>query len=203
MKTKPFILPRNKENPFIAEKANRRSFLSKCALGSAGFLFLRKIKVWDDPNEVYLQIDILVDKYFGVYRTCSQTAFQVLNEIFNLDADNITSALASFPGLAYRGETCGVVTAGLLAIGLVYEENTGGTEQMKLSYEPSLEFCAAFENEFGTTRCEDVIATISKEKHVVSKSEDYGKLAQQGVLNHCPALLKKSLKLAADRIIKA
>ncbi len=188
----------------------RRSFISKTALGSAGFLFIpqlvgsnpRKFQDNKDKEEIYKQIDILVNKYFPVYRTCSQTCFHVLNEVFGLESENIVKALASFPGIVMRGETCGAVTASLLAIGLVYEENLVDEERKRASFAPSLKFCSAFENEYGTTQCRDVIEHVSGEKRTISQPEDYGMLAQQGVLNHCPEVVKKTLKTAADIILE-
>ena len=169
----------------ISSHFNRRSFITKSTCGSLGIMFKTGLegsnsgsyKITGTKEEIYKQIDGLVYKFFPIYRTCSQTTFQVLNEIFELKSDNITKALASFPGIAMRGETCGAVTASLLAIGLVYEENMVDKERKRLSFAPSVKFCSVFEGEYGSTRCRDVIEHESGKKYPLIKPEDYQAVA--------------------------
>lgn len=144
----------------------------------------------------------MVYKNFQVYGTCSQTAFSSLNEVFNLDAENIIKALASFPGIAMRGETCGAVSGCLLGIALVYEKDSDNTERPKLSAAPSINFCTRFENEYGSTRCRDVIRKVSNKEYQITKPQDYGILAQEGALNNCPLVQQKALHIAADIILE-
>lgn len=206
MKNQSFL---KSQKQYSTNKFSRRSFLSKSAFSSLGIFILPGFNhpvyqphpINKTKEEIYKQIDELVDKYFPVYGTCSQTTFHVLNEIFELKSENITKALASFPGVAMRGETCGAVTASLLAIGLVYEEDLAESKNKRLSFGPSVKFCSDFEKEFGTTRCQDVIEHVSGKKYTITKPEDYGQLAQEGVLNHCPAVVKKAIKTAADIIL--
>lgn len=153
-------------------------------------------------EEIYKQLDELVYKNFQVYGTCSQTTFSALNQVFSLDADNIVKALSSFSEIAMRGETCGAVSGCLLGIALVYEKDSESTVRPKLSAGPSINFCTRFENEFGSTRCRDVIQKGTKKEYQITKPEDYSILAQEGALNNCPEVVKKAVHIAADIILE-
>ena len=188
----------------------RRSFISKSALGSVGFLLLPGVVgsnlyfYQDNKNkeEVYKRLDELVDKYYFLYGTCSQTSFHALNEVFDLNAENIIKGLVSFPGIALRGETCGAVTGSLLAIGLIYEEDKIDEERKRLSREPSFKFCSEFENEYGSTRCRDVIKHVTGKKYAVTKHEDYESMYEEGVFSLCPTVIKKAVRIAAGIILE-
>jgi len=154
-------------------------------------------------EEIFKQLDDLVDKYFPIFGTCSQTSFNALNETFNLKAKKVVKALASFPGIALRGETCGAVSGSLAAIALVYEEAImKDKENRGLSLEPSFTFCSKFEIEFGSTRCRDVIEQVTKKQYDISKPEDYEILAQEGVYTNCPRVVKKAVHIAAEIILE-
>lgn len=197
--------------PTCKNNCNRRSFILKGSQLVAGITLIPGILSVSASNfsfqkrtkeEIYQKLNELVFKNFSVYGTCSQTAFSTLNEVFKLDADNITKALASFPGIAMRGETCGAVSGCLLAIALVYEKDSDSKERPKLSDGPSMNFCTRFENEYGSTRCRDVIQKVTNKEYKITKPEDYGIVAQEGVLNNCPEVVKKAVHIAADIILE-
>ncbi len=182
-------------------KTSRRRFLrysTTVALGTVLGLELnscsgKKIT----RSEIDKEMNELVDEYLPVYGTCSQTSFHALNKAFDLKSDKFIRALAPFPGVAMRGETCGAVTGCLCAISLVYEEEKPGN---KLSDKPSLEFCHRFENEFGSTRCRDVIIHMTSKEYSILKPEDYQVLISEGALGHCDEVIKNAIGIAADII---
>ena len=198
--------------PSCADKCNRRSFINKSVCSSLGItlytsLFISTLTSCSSSKkskeEIYKQLNELVDKYLPVFGTCSETSFYALNETFNLKADKFVKALASFPGIAGRGETCGAVSGSLLAIALVYEEdNIKDKEKQRLSREPSFTFCSKFENEYGSTRCRDVIESVTGKKYNVTKPEDYKILRQDGALDNCDKVIKKALHIAAEIILE-
>ena len=154
-----------------------------------------------DKEEIYKQLDELVDKYYTLYGTCSQSSFHALNEVFDLKAENIIRGLVSFPGIALRGETCGAVTGSLLAIGLVYEDDQIDEDRKRLSRAPSFKFCSEFESEYGTTRCRDVIEQVTGKKYTVKNHKDYESMYEEGVFSLCPVVIKKAVRIAADIIL--
>jgi C_GCAxxG_C_C family probable redox protein len=195
---------------FCNGTCTRRSFISKSTLGSMGFILIPGAAVSNsrfyfgnkNKEEIYKQLDELVDKYYPIYGTCSQSSFHALNEVFDLKAENIIKGLVSFPGIALRGETCGAVTGSLLAIGLVYERDKIDKERKRLSRAPSFKFCSEFENEYGTTRCRDVIEHVTGKKYLVTKPEDYESMYEEGVFSFCPIVIKKAIKIAAGIILE-
>ena len=190
------------------KKTSRRKFIfsaSALAIGSAAFglNIPSETKKKRSKEEVYKQLDELVDKYLPVFGACSQTSFYALNKTFNLKADIIVKALASFPGIAMRGETCGAVSESLMGIALVYEADKydeKGTK--KLSLGPSETFCSEFENEFGTTRCRDVIKHNTGKEYVLTKKADYQAVSLDGGFKHCSGVIKKAVHYAADIIME-
>jgi C_GCAxxG_C_C family probable redox protein len=190
------------------KKTSRRKFISSAsalALGSAAFglNIPTESKKKRTKEEIYKQLDELVDKYLPVFGACSQTSFYALNKAFNLKADIIVKALASFPGIAMRGETCGAVSGSLMGIALVYEGDKYDEKgAKKLSLGPSETFCSEFENEFGTTRCRDVIKHNTGKEYVLTKKADYQAVSRDGGYKHCSGVIKEAVHYAADIIME-
>jgi len=192
-------------------RCNRRSFIAKSICTSLGiglsssllFTTAKPSQIGEKLQEDLLnKLDELVDKYFPVFGTCSQTSFYALNKVFNLDADEFVKALASMPGIALRGETCGAVTGSLQAIAMMFEEEIFDEERKRISREPSYRFCAEFEKEYGSTRCRDVIEHVTGKEYIIEKPEDYQLLGSEGVYYHCPAIIKKAVHLAAEIMLE-
>jgi len=207
MKTK-----QNPQHHSSTYKSNRRSFVIKSTVSSLGIslfsstfisAFTAIVNGEKSKEEIHKQLDELVDEYMPQLGACSQTSFYALNKVFKLKADKIVKGLASFPGIALRGETCGAVTGSLLAIGLVYEENMIDKEKKRLSRKPSVKFCSEFEKAFSSTRCRDVIEHVSGKKYDITKPEDYIQLGQDGVYKYCPTVVKKAVHIVADIILES
>ena len=201
----------NQHNPSYHGECNRRSFLMKSTCGSLGIslfsssfisAFAATVNSGKSKEDIHKQLDELVDEYMPQLGACSKTSFYVLNKVFKLKAEKIVKGLASFPGIAMRGETCGAVSGSLLAIGLIYEENMIDNEKKRASRGPSLNFCSEFEKEFGSTRCRDIIEHVSGKKYNITKPEDYIQLGQDGVYSYCPGVVKKAVHIAADLILE-
>lgn len=197
--------------PICSNRCTRRSFIVKSIYTSLGIglstnmlqaapSLLPVNKKQDE--EIFKVLDELVDKYFNVFGTCSQTSFYVLNEVFQLEAEELVKALISMPGIALRGETCGAVSGSLMAIALAYEEEIFDEERKGLSREPSYRLCTEFEQEYGSTQCRDVIEHVTGKKYNITKPEDYEVLGQENVYVHCPAVVKKAVHIAAEIILE-
>jgi C_GCAxxG_C_C family probable redox protein len=201
-----------KENLISAcnNMCTRRSFIGKSLCNTIGVFMLSNsftsafsdtLKTKKTREEIHKQLDDLVDEYMPVFGTCSQTSFYALNKTFKLKADRFVKSLASMPGIALRGETCGAVSGSLLAIAMAYEETKFDREKKRASRQPSITFCSKFEDKFVSTRCEDVVSHVSQKKYNVSRPEDYQMLAQDGVYKHCSNVVKQAVHIAADLIL--
>ena len=201
----------NRFKPVCDGQCTRRSFILKSICTSIGVAFStnlllagssKYINGRKQEDETTTELDELVDKYFPIFGTCSQTSFYALNKVFNINAEEFVKSLVSMPGIALRGETCGAVTGSLLAIAMVYEEDIFDEERKRLSRQPSYSFCSQFENIFGSTRCRDVIENVTGKKYNVNKPEDYEMLGSEDVYKHCPAIIKEAVHIAAKLILK-
>jgi C_GCAxxG_C_C family probable redox protein len=155
----------------------------------------------NNDEDIFSELDSQVDTYFPKFRTCSQTSFYALNNVFHLEGDQVARSLAAMPGVASRGETCGAVSGSLLAIALVYEESLFD-EEGKKSLEPSFRFCELFEKEFGSTRCRDVIFHVTGKRYEITQPEDYNTLRQEGAYVHCADVVKSATHFAASVILE-
>ena len=195
--------------PSCTKKCNRRSFIGKSIYTSLGIGLNSSMLVAASTSfssgkkqdeEIFKVLDELVDK--SVFGTCSQNSFYALNEAFNLKADKLLKALAPFPGIALRGETCGAVSGCLSAIALVYEDDDiYNKEKLGGSFKPSFTFCSKFEMEYGSTRCRDVIQKVTGKKYNIAKPDDYDVLRQEGASSPCRSVIKKAVHIAAEIIL--
>jgi C_GCAxxG_C_C family probable redox protein len=91
-------------------------------------------------------------------RCCAQGCLLALQEQFNLGDVLTFKAATAMPGIALRGETCGAVIGGLMAIGLAYgRESLDDWDGFLRAIRPARKFCRAFEKEFGSLMCRDVV----------------------------------------------
>jgi C_GCAxxG_C_C family probable redox protein len=191
------------------KKCNRRSFIVKSIYTSLGIGLNSSLLIAashpcssgkKQDEEIFKVLDELVDK--SVFGTCSQNSLYALNEAFNLKADKLLKALAPFPGIALRGETCGAVSGCLSAIALVYEDDDiYNKEKHGGSFKPSFTFCSKFEMEYGSTRCRDVIQKVTGKKYNIAKPDDYDVFIQEGASSHCRSVIKKAVHIAAEIIL--
>lgn len=180
----------------MKKELTRRGFV--CSLPAINFLIPQidiSILKKKSREDILSELNRLVEKYIILYGTCSQTSFQALNEVFGLKADIVTDALSPFPGIALRGETCGAVSGGLCALALSFNDRKN---KKNVSDKPAQEFCDRFEKEFGSTRCRDVIRSVTGKEYVIEKPEDYN---QVGALDHCTDVIINAVSIAADIIL--
>lgn len=152
-----------------------------------------------DLDDIIKELEELVDIYLPKIGKCSKTSFYVLNKVFNLGYEEFTRALNSIPGIALTGETCGAVSGSLLAIGFVFEEDLFDEKRENLSLVPSYNLCSSFEEKYGSTRCRDVIASVTGKNYTILKPEDYQVLGED-VYSHCPEVIKNAVRVAAESI---
>jgi len=90
---------------------------------------------------------------------CAETAFVVLKEAFGLpDPMDSSAAMALNGGIAYSGGTCGAVTGAALAVGMLAERRIPDHRAAKRAARlVTADLLAAFEAEFGTSACRELI----------------------------------------------
>lgn len=134
---------------------------------------------------------------------CAQTSYVVLQQEFDLEGEDILRALTPFPGVALRGETCGAVIGCMMAIGLVY-----GRDQLDdwkgyiKSLPPSRRFCRRFEEEHGSTSCENLVeAKLGRKFNLADRGESMEYIAAGGP-QACGEIVASAVQIAAEIINK-
>ncbi len=136
-------------------------------------------------------------------KNCAQTAFAVLQQEFDLDGGAILKALTPFPGIALRGETCGAVIGCLMAIGLVHgRDDLGDWRGYLASLPPSRRFCQAFEAEYGSTACGDLLEVNLGRRYDLANRVDALKYVAAGGKKTCGRIIARSVQIAAEIIAK-
>jgi C_GCAxxG_C_C family probable redox protein len=155
-------------------------------------------------EEIYKEIEEKAEKCMQRYGTCSQSSFSVLNEQFALKGDEIIRALKPFAGgIAGKGETCGAVSGSLLALGLFFEAANPNTSEKSLtSIKYGALFFDRFKEEFGSTRCSEVVEHQFGRKYNFL-NPDEAKLFREAAKNgKCLEVVKKAVAIAGDLILE-
>lgn len=136
-------------------------------------------------------------------KNCSQTSFAVLQNEFNLEGEAILKALTPFPGIALRGETCGAVIGGLMALGLVYgRDNLEDWKGYLASLPPSRRFCRLFVEENGSTACAAILETKLGRSYDLADRVDALKYAARGGQKTCGKVIESAVQIATEIIMK-
>ncbi len=144
-----------------------------------------------------------VEETLNLSKNCAQTAFAVLQEEFDLEGGAILKALTPFPGVALRGETCGAVTGCLMAIGLVYgRDDLGDWRGYLASLPPARRFCQAFEADYGSTACGDLLESTLGQRYDLANRVDALKYVAAGGKRTCGRIIARSVQIAAEILAK-
>jgi C_GCAxxG_C_C family probable redox protein len=150
------------------------------------------------------------DKFSG----CSQSVLLALQEAFGIgDQLSFKAATTLSGGVARRGETCGALLGGLLALGLVRgREDMRDTQAYRDAMVPANdvvdEFKARLQREFGfkkpleSTICRDIQRSIYGRGYDLSKPEDYKAFLDAGGHGDlgCPKVCAVAAEVAAEKI---
>ena len=98
--------------------------------------------------------EVAVEKFLSGYN-CAQAVLYAYGPDLGLDAETALKVATGLGGgMGGRGEICGAVTGGILALGLKY--GRGGREEKSVAqqaYQKTGELMAAFERVHGTCTC--------------------------------------------------
>jgi C_GCAxxG_C_C family probable redox protein len=89
--------------------------------------------------------------------SCSETILYAANEYYNLGLDEKSfKMMAPFSGGMYVERTCGIVTASLAVIGLIFTDEVA--HNSPIVKELSKKYIEKFENRYGTSECRSLKA---------------------------------------------
>ena len=149
------------------------------------------------------QVDKKIQEVLELSGNCAQTSFITLQEVFDLGGEDIVKALTAFPGIALRGETCGAVVGSMMAMGLVYGRNREQLNDYKryLASLPSArKFCRAFEEEYGSTMCGDIVEKQFGKRYNLADPAEAMEWASQGAIEKCSEVISTAVEIASELI---
>ncbi len=153
-------------------------------------------------EDIMRELDEKARKYLGISGNCAQSSFLTLSEQFELGDGTTLKALTPFPGIALRGETCGAVVGSLLALGLVYgRDRLDDWEGYLRSLRPGRAFCRAFEKEFSSTMCDDVIRSFCGRTYDLADPAEAEEWRKSGAADNCPLVVSGACRMAAEIIL--
>jgi C_GCAxxG_C_C family probable redox protein len=124
-------------------------------------------------------------------------------EEFGIGTFDVIRALSPFPGLGGTGRTCGVVTGGLICLGLYfgkddlmdYQANSRATRAAR-------EFIARFEETMGSLECRDIQALLlGRYFDPKDGREAADAFTRAGGFEKCTVVAGVGARLAAELII--
>ena len=134
---------------------------------------------------------------------CAQTTFSVLNDHFELEGGTTLKALTPLPGLALRGEVCGAVIGGLMALGLVYgRDDLTDLAAFRRSLPPARSFCRLFQARYDSINCGDILEKEMGARYDLSKRQDFLDYINCGGLETCSAVVKTGVRLVAEQLLE-
>lgn len=212
----------------MKKKLNRRRFIQTGMIATGAVMYsackhtdkktsdpLRSEEVIKAPDEmslsksmprdqVFLLLDQKVDHYMKISNNCAQSSFLALSDQFGLGNPEIVKALTPLPGIAERGETCGAVTGGLLALGLVFgRDNINDWQAYRDSLIPANTFCDRFIKETGSTQCCEIVEKSFGTRLDLRDPQDLAQFQRSDATEKCSNIVKTAVRIAADLILDA
>ena len=153
-------------------------------------------------EEVLQAVELKARQSLGPHGNCAQTSFAVLQERFSLPGDQFHRALSPFPGIGFRGETCGAVVGSLMALGLVFgysKEDQAATR--KATYLKAQELCRRFEEAQGSTTCRDIQTASAGRWYNLLDPAEAQAFREAGGPQGCQNAVADAVRIAAELIL--
>lgn len=142
--------------------------------------------------------------YESNYHCCSQATMLALQEVLGLEDELTLKATSSVcGGIAFSGNTCGALSAGVMAIGMKYGRGDikEGFANVIKGMLPAAELIKWFENKFGTVICHDISGfemDIDKLKETMKDLDNILASLDQELIEKCSQLCGKT----AEKVIE-
>ena len=149
-------------------------------------------------EDIMKQLDEKAREYLRISGNCAQSSFSALSDQFELGDGLFRKALSPFPGIALRGETCGIVIGSLLALGLVYGQDKLGPQEWIKPLRPCRAFCRTFAGEFGGTACDDVTRGLCGRTFNLADPAEAEEWRKTGVADKCSDVVARGCRIAAE-----
>lgn len=138
-----------------------------------------------------------------VYEGCTRSVLQALQSHLHLeDGGALKASTALAGGVARMGETCGALTGGIMAIGLVLgREELEDIQAYRDTMEASYELYHRFREEIGGTICLEIQRKLFGQSFDFKVNEEAEEWYAAGGLEKCPMVCAIAARIAADVIL--
>ena len=150
------------------------------------------------------RIEKEADKYEKEFHGCSRCVLKPLQDHLNLGDD--ASFKASTPlaaGVAMRGETCGALLGGLMAVGMATaSEDMTDADALRNSLAAGFRLARKVEKEFGTTNCTRIQTDKLGQFYSLADPEQYEAFIEAGGYMECSKVCGKIARMTAEFIME-
>ena len=155
-------------------------------------------------EELLNRIEKEADNYEADFHGCSRCVLKPLQDHLNLGDDE--SFKASTPlaaGVAMRGETCGALLGGLMAVGMATaSEDMTDADALRNSLAAGFRLARKVEKEFGTTNCTKIQTDKLGQFYSLADPEQYEAFVAAGGYTECSKVCGKIARMTAEFIME-
>lgn len=155
-------------------------------------------------EELLNRIEKEADNYEADFHGCSRCVLKPLQDHLNLGDDE--SFKASTPlaaGVAMRGETCGALLGGLMAVGMATaSEDMRDTDALRNSLAAGFRLARKVEKAFGTTNCTKIQTDKLGQFYSLADPEQYEAFIEAGGYTECSKVCGKIARMSAEFILE-
>jgi len=141
--------------------------------------------------------------YEELFASCSQGTLLALQEHFNLGNADVLKAATAMPGMALRGETCGAVVAGMMALGLAFgREKPDDLAAVSRTTAACRKLCKRFETEFGSCNCRDVQHHIFGRSFNLTDPREGMEFVKANAIKKCRLPAERAARITGELILE-
>lgn len=123
------------------------------------------MKTDQSREETLSKLEQKAGDYEELFDSCAQGTLLALQEQFNLGDASTLKAATAMPGVGLRGESCGAIISGIMALGMAMgRDKPENSKSVLRTIIAARTLCEKFEAEFGSCNCHDV------QHHIYGKS---------------------------------
>ncbi len=154
-------------------------------------------------EELLGKIEKAAYDYEKDFHGCSRCTFKALQDHLDLgDGSNLKASTPLAAGVALRGETCGALLAGLLAMGIaIASEDLKDTDAHRNCLAAGFRLAGKVEKEFGTTNCTKIQTEKLGQYYSLGDPEQYKGFVEAGGYIECSKVCGKIARMTAEFIL--
>ena len=154
-------------------------------------------------DELLDKIEKAAHDYERDFHGCSRCVLKPLQDHLNLGDDaSLKASTTLAAGVAMRGETCGALLGGLLAVGIVTaSEDLKDVNALTNSLASGFRLARIVEKEFGTTNCTKIQTDKLGRFYSLADPEQYKAFIEAGGYRECPKVVGKIARMTAEFIL--